>query len=151
MTKTDIFDADKRSQIMSRVRSKDSKIERLVRSELHKLGYRFRLHRKDLPGNPDIVLPKYRTVIFVHGCFWHQHSGCKRATIPKHNVDFWAPKLERNVKRDHTARQSLDNLGWKVVTMWQCEINTKTIKGKLLAIMDEVKEEAGYKTMNRTM
>jgi len=151
MTETDIFDTAKRSQIMSRVRSKDTKIERLIRSELHKLGYRFRLYKKDLPGNPDIVLPKYKTVIFVHGCFWHKHPGCKRATIPKHNVDFWTPKLERNVKRDQVVKQSLVNLGWKVVTIWQCEIKTKTIRDKLQTIMDEVKEEAQRKTMNRTI
>lgn len=89
---------------------------------LHRMGYRFRLHRKDLPGNPDIVLPKHRTTIFVHGCFWHQHPGCRKATIPRNNFAYWEAKLRRNVERDITAKQRLRELGWEVLTLWECEI-----------------------------
>lgn len=119
---TDVFTPKKRSEIMSRVRSKNTKPELFVRSLLYAMGYRFRLHRKDLPGNPDIVLPKYRTAIFVHGCFWHRHSGCPRATLPKRNAEFWRKKLEGNVERDKRAQQELRQLGWDVLVLWQCEV-----------------------------
>lgn len=108
---------------MSRVGSKNTKPELLVRSVLHRMGYRFRLHRKDLPGSPDIVLPKHRTAVFVNGCFWHQHPGCRRATVPKNNSDYWRRKLERNVERDWAARARLEEMGWKAVTLWECEIS----------------------------
>ena len=114
-----------RSERMSRVRSKNTKPELLVRSVLHRMGYRFRVHRKDLPGNPDIVLPKHRTVILVHGCFWHQHPGCKRAKIPEHNADYWEPKLRRNVERDTEAQRLLREQGWRVVVLWECETPRK--------------------------
>lgn len=107
---------------MSRVRAKDTKPERLVRSLLHSMGYRFRLHRKDLPGSPDIILPKYRAAIFIHGCFWHQHPGCRKATIPKKNAEYWEPKLRRNAERDVQAERILQELGWRVLTLWECEI-----------------------------
>lgn len=110
---------------MSRVRSKDTAPELLVRSILHRLGYRFRLHRKDLPGNPDIVLPKYHTVIFVHGCFWHQHPGCKKAVIPRDNSEYWSAKLARNVRRDTETRRKLDELGWETIVLWGCEIGKR--------------------------
>ena len=113
---------DKRSWNMSRIRSKDTKPELLVRSLLHRRGYRFRLHRKDLPGKPDIVLPKYKTVIFVHGCFWHRHKGCKRCTTPSTNKDYWLAKFERNVKKDRQNKAQLKKLGWNVVMIWECEI-----------------------------
>ncbi len=103
----DMFTPEKRSQIMSRVRSKNTKPELEVRSALHAMGYRFRLHRKDLPGKPDVVLPKYRTALFVHGCFWHQHPGCRKATLPKNNANFWREKLEGNVARDARIRRVL--------------------------------------------
>lgn len=119
---TDVFTPEKRSEIMSRVKSKDTKPELFVRSLLHTMGYRFRLHRKDLPGSPDIVLPKHRTAIFVHGCFWHQHPGCPRATLPQRNAEFWKKKLEGNVERDSRAQQRLKELGWNVLILWQCEI-----------------------------
>lgn len=117
-----MFTPEKRSEVMRRVRSKNTKPEVFVRSMLHRMGYRFRLHRKDLPGNPDIVLPKHRAVVFVHGCFWHQHPGCRKATIPQNNRDYWEKKLERNVERDRAARQTLSEQGWKVLTVWECEI-----------------------------
>jgi len=107
---------------MSSVRSKNTKPEIIVRKLLHAMGYRFRLHREDLPGSPDIVLPKYKTVIFVHGCFWHGHEGCPRAKLPKTNVDFWKEKIERNVARDRKDIKCLNALGWKPVVIWSCEV-----------------------------
>jgi DNA mismatch endonuclease (patch repair protein) len=124
---------------MSRIHSKDTSPEMKVRSVLHRLGYRYRLHRKDLPGKPDIVLPKYKTVVFVHGCFWHRHSRCKYAYTPKSKVDFWNKKFEENVARDNRIFQHLENLGWKVLIIWECEIKNierleSTIKDNLLKI-----------------
>jgi len=113
---------EKRSWNMSRIRSKNTKPEMVVRSLLHQMGYRFRLHRKDLPGTPDIVLPKYKTVIFVHGCFWHQHHDCSRATLPKTNTDYWLPKLKRNIERFQESKIQLVNTGWKVIVVWECEL-----------------------------
>jgi DNA mismatch endonuclease (patch repair protein) len=106
---------------MRSVRSRHTKPEILVRSALHRLGFRFRLHRKDLPGKPDIVLPKLKTAIFVNGCFWHRHSGCAKATSPKSNVDFWNAKFEANVARDLSNRIELESMGWRVVVVWQCQ------------------------------
>jgi len=113
----------KRSQVMRCVRGKDTLPEKLVRSILHRAGYRFRLHRKDLPGKPDIVLPKYQTVIFVNGCFWHQHTGCKKATVPFNNRQFWEKKLARTVERDAQNNRDLQIMGWCVITVWECELN----------------------------
>lgn len=118
----DHVSTEKRSEIMGLVRSRGSGQEKIVRSAIHRLGLRFRLHRKDLPGTPDIVLPKHRTALFVHGCFWHRHKGCKKATIPKSNTDFWCTKFERNVQRDKEDCRALKRLGWNVVTVWQCEV-----------------------------
>ncbi|MCW1432016.1 very short patch repair endonuclease [Novosphingobium sp. JCM 18896] len=113
-----------RSERMSRIRSRDTKPEVALRRELHRLGFRFRLHGKHLAGKPDIVLPKYRTVIFVHGCFWHRHQGCKVATTPKSNTEFWIEKFNRNVERDGRNLEQLRNEGWNVIVVWECEINT---------------------------
>lgn len=121
-TGSDVFTPAKRSEIMSRVRSKNTKPELFVRSLLHAMGYRFRLHRKDLPGSPDVVLPRYRTAVFVHGCFWHQHPGCRKATIPKNNSEFWEAKLKRNHERDLEAQCRLEELGWNVLVLWECEV-----------------------------
>jgi DNA mismatch endonuclease (patch repair protein) len=118
----DIWSKEKRSVVMSRIRSKNTKPELAVRSLLHSLGYRFRLHRKDLPGRPDIVLPKYHAVIFVHGCFWHLHAKCRDGTIPKTQHEKWKEKLERNVARDKEHQRKLRSLGWKVLVIWECEI-----------------------------
>lgn len=118
----DVFSPEKRSQVMSRIRSKDTKPEKIIRSILHKQGFRFRINRKDLPGKPDIVLPKYKTVIFVHGCFWHRHEGCKYAYTPKSNVDFWNKKFSSNLQRDKNIQNKLRKSGWKVLTIWECEI-----------------------------
>ena len=114
-----------RSQNMSRIRGKDTKPERIVRSALHSLGFRFRIHRKDLPGTPDIVLPKYRTAILVHGCFWHGHSDCKRATIPSTRPEFWKKKIGGNKIRDEKSLNKLRELGYNVVVVWGCEISSR--------------------------
>ena len=132
----DIVSPEKRSEMMSGIRSKDTKPERTVRSWLHRNGYRFRINRKDLPGTPDIVLPKYRTVIFVHGCFWHRHDDCKYATVPETNTSYWLPKLERNVVRDKEAALSLEKLGWKVQVIWECEVKKEQFKHLLQSCLD---------------
>jgi len=106
---------------MSRIRSRNTSPERIVRSVLHRLGYRFRLHRRDLPGHPDIVLPRYRTVVLVHGCFWHRHKGCRFAYMPKTRVRFWLTKFAENVERDRRVRQHLRKLGWHVMVVWECQ------------------------------
>ena len=118
---TDRLSRKHRSWNMSRIRGKDTAPERLVRSALHRAGYRFRLHSEPLPGRPDLVLPKYRTVVFVHGCFWHRHSGCRFAYTPKSRTAFWNAKLDANVKRDRRTARELRGLGWKVITVWECE------------------------------
>jgi DNA mismatch endonuclease (patch repair protein) len=118
----DIWDKKKRSEVMSRIRSKDTKPERILRSALHKQGYRFRIHRKDLPGKPDIVLAKYQTVIFVHGCFWHYHSSCREGRIPNTNSKFWKEKLSKTVERDKRHQKALRDLGWQVMVFWECEV-----------------------------
>ncbi len=118
----DVFNKEKRSEIMSRVRGKDTKPEKLVRSALFQAGLRFRLHCAALPGKPDIILPKYRTVVFVHGCFWHRHQGCRHATMPATNLGYWKRKFERNVARDAEEIRNLKQAGWRVFVVWECEI-----------------------------
>ena len=111
-----------RSRIMRGIRSKDTKPELAVRRCLNAMGFRFRLHRRDLPGRPDIVLPRHRVAIQVHGCFWHQHGGCKLANVPRTRRDYWLPKLARNVERDAASAVALVALGWRVCTVWECEV-----------------------------
>ena len=118
----DVFDKTKRSWIMARVKNKDTAPEITVRSIVHKLGFRFRKNRTDLPGRPDIVLPRHRKVIFVHGCFWHGHKNCKRAGRPASNKAFWRKKLDANIARDKKNAQTLRREGWKVMTIWQCQM-----------------------------
>lgn len=112
-----------RSRIMRAIKSKDTAPELTVRRYLHAAGYRFRLHRADLPGRPDIVLPKHKAVIFVHGCFWHQHSSknCRNGKLPQSNTAYWTPKLSRNLERDTAAAAALRKAGWRVLTVWECE------------------------------
>jgi len=112
---------ERRSWNMSRIRGRDTAPEKTVRSVLHRIGCRFRLHRRDLPGSPDIVLPKYRTVVFVHGCFWHRHPSCRFAYTPKTRVRFWSRKFAENVERDRRVRRRLRDLGWRVIVIWECE------------------------------
>lgn len=118
----DTISKERRSWNMSRIKSGHTKPEKTVRSLLYKMGCRFRLHYKKLPGRPDIVLPKYKTVIFVHGCFWHRHKGCKDATMPKSNICFWQKKLSGNVARDRKKQRELKKNGWKVIVVWECEV-----------------------------
>jgi DNA mismatch endonuclease, patch repair protein len=121
---------------MSRIQGKNTKPEITVRSVLHRLGYRFRLHVKNLPGKPDIVLPKYKTCIFVHGCFWHRHSNCKDATLPKTRTEFWREKLQGNVERDLNKQKMLKSMGWRVLTIWECELKSqKILEAKLSRIL----------------
>lgn len=117
----DMFTPDYRSALMARIGPKDSVAELVTRGLLHRLGYRFRLHRRDLPGRPDIVFPSRRKVIFLHGCFWHRHPGCRRASNPKSRQDYWLPKFERTVARDARSVVALNTLGWDVLTVWECE------------------------------
>lgn len=122
----DIVSEEQRSYNMSRIRSKNTKPELIVRSMLHQLGYRFTVNRpnnKKLPGKPDIVLPKYKTVIFVHGCFWHLHENCKYATIPKTRTEWWRNKLHKNVERDKLNQAELKQRGWNIVVVWECDLN----------------------------
>jgi len=119
---TDHLTEEKRSWNMSRIRAKNTKPEKIVRSTLHKMGFSFRIHAGKLPGKPDIVLMKYKTAIFIHGCFWHQHPGCKRATKPKSNKDYWICKLKRNIERFSEIQNKLKNMGWKVILIWECEV-----------------------------
>jgi len=117
---------------MARIGSKNTKPEIKVRSILHRMGFRFRLHNKKLPGTPDIILSKHKSVIFVHGCFWHRHQNCKRASIPKTNQEFWERKFRANEQRDAIAYKDLRNLGWNVVVVWECEImDTENLKQQL--------------------
>ena len=108
---------------MSRIRGRDTKPELAVRSLLHGMGYRFRLKNAELPGKPDIILSRYKTVIFVHGCFWHRHKGCRYAYNPKSKVEFWQHKFESNVRRDQQVAEQVRKLGWHLLTLWECEIN----------------------------
>ena len=129
---TDILTKEKRSWNMSRIKGKDTKPELTLRSLLHKSGLRFRLHEKKLPGRPDIVLPRYKTAIFVNGCFWHRHD-CKRGrSVPKTRTDFWVAKIDKNVERDQRVYSNLKNLGWKVLIIWECQIREgKALEGML--------------------
>ena len=111
-----------RSRIMARVKSKGTGPELEVRRKLHRAGYRFRLHRKDLPGTPDLLLPKHRVALFVNGCFWHWH-GCKRSRMPNSNVEYWTAKIERNVIRDRSTREELERMGWRHRIIWECQVD----------------------------
>ncbi|MDI6688652.1 MAG: DNA mismatch endonuclease Vsr [Desulfobacterales bacterium] len=132
---TDRITKEHRSWNMSRIRSKDTKTEKAVRSMLHNMGYRFRLHVKELAGKPDIVLPKYKTIIFIHGCYWHRHPGCKYAYTPKSRVTFWEKKFKENVRRDEKNQLDLKKLNWKVMVIWECELSDlEMLRKKLGAI-----------------
>ena len=126
---------------MSHVRGKDTKPEVMVRQFLFAQGFRYRLYRKDLPGKPDIVLPKYKTVIFINGCFWHGHSDCKYATIPEANHDFWIAKISGNIERDKSNHAKLYELGWKVIEIWQCKLKPKFREQTLNNLITELQND----------
>jgi DNA mismatch endonuclease (patch repair protein) len=118
----DIVPPEKRSRMMAGIKGKNTKPEVAVRKLVHGMGFRFRLHRKDLPGSPDLVFPRLKKAIFVHGCFWHRHSGCRFAYTPKSNAQFWVDKLTTNTHRDALALKALGALGWEVLVVWECEV-----------------------------
>lgn len=122
----DFLTPSERSERMSRIRGKNTQPELALRKALHRLGLRYRLHGAGLPGRPDLVLPRYETVVFVHGCFWHRHLGCSIATTPKSNTPFWLEKFEKNVARDARVTKQLEDQGWAVFVVWECELSTPT-------------------------
>lgn len=134
--KKNVLDPEARRRMMAGFRSKDTKPEMLVRRTLHRLGYRFRLHRRDLPGKPDIVLPRHRTAILVHGCFWHQHPGCRDARLPRTRQEYWTEKFRRNRERDQATAQALSSLGWKVAIVWECEARSSGLTAQLLSFLE---------------
>ena len=141
MCMADKFSKETRSRVMSRIRSKDTKPEIIVRSFLFSKGLRFRKNDKRYPGSPDIVLPKYKTVVFVHGCFWHLHEGCKYAVMPKSNVDYWKKKLYGNKERDERNKIELEQLGWKVITVWECHLKNNKLEKTLNELYAQITSE----------
>lgn len=135
----DTVTPERRSEIMSRIRSRGMKPEMRVRRVTHGMGYRYRLHGTDLPGTPDLVFRARRKVIFVHGCFWHQHAdpSCKLVRRPKSNRDYWLPKLERNVQRDAENERRIADLGWKVLVLWECEVSAEETAGRIQRFLEE--------------
>lgn len=131
----DKLDAQRRSENMRRIKSKNTKPEALLRSLLHRQGYRFRIHCKDLPGKPDIVFPGRRKVVFVHGCFWHQHQDCREGRVPSSRQDYWGPKLKRNRERDAAAIAELRERGWEVEIVWECEVDVQERFARLEAFL----------------
>ena len=136
----DVLTPSQRHRCMSSIRGKNTKPEILVRKGLHARGFRFRLHNKKLPGSPDIVLPKYGVAIMVNGCFWHGHKGCRYATEPKSNVEFWEAKIARNRHRDEVTAAHLEALGWTVITIWECELRTSSLlDDRLNTLAEEIR------------
>ena len=128
----DVFSKNKRSEVMSRIRSKDTSPELLVRRLVHGMGYRYRLHVAGLPGKPDLVFSRFKKIIEVRGCFWHQHNGCADSHMPKSRMDYWGPKLARNVQRDKQNEEELRSMGWEILTLWECEITDAKSTAKRL-------------------
>jgi len=124
---TDNLTRERRSWNMSRIKGRNTGPEMRLRSLLHRAGFRFRLHAKELPGRPDIILPKYSAVIFVHGCFWHRHAGCRNASMPSTRTEFWQAKFESNIGRDERSRTALQAAGWTVFTVWECELRSDAL------------------------
>jgi DNA mismatch endonuclease (patch repair protein) len=134
----DIMTPAARSQIMARIRSKDTKAEIAVRKAATALGYRYRLNRRDLPGTPDLVFPRLKKAVFVHGCFWHRHEGCKYSYNPKSRIEFWTKKFQNNVARDDRVKGELERLGWQVVVIWECQTSDfNSLKATLKACLDD--------------
>ena len=138
---TDIYSKNKRSGIMSKISGKETKYEILVRKFLFEKGFRYRKNDKRLPGRPDIVLSKYKTIIFIHGCFWHGHH-CKAGKLPETNKEFWGNKINSNIERDKKNQYKLEKLGWKIIIIWQCKLkNKKMMTKKLKEIEQKIKDE----------
>ena len=134
---SDPLNRKQRSELMARIGGRDTAPEMAVRRIAHRMGLRFRIHRKDLPGRPDLVFPKHRLALFVHGCFWHRHEGCRFAYMPKTRIEFWKKKFEGNVARDKRQESALHALGWKVLTIWECEVrNIEEVERKIGAFLD---------------
>ncbi|MGJ7605277.1 very short patch repair endonuclease [Variovorax sp. LT1R20] len=138
----DFLSKDERSIRMARIRGKDTRPELALRRELHKAGLRFRLHDKKLPGRPDLVFHRYRSIVFVNGCFWHRHENCKVASTPKTNIDFWLEKFEKNVARDKKNIASLEGQGWRVFLVWECELSPKNLLETTQKIAERIRENA---------
>src|SRR6187402_315983 len=134
----DVHDKKTRSYNMSQIKGKNTKPEMLVRKFLHKNGFRYRLHVKDLPGKPDIVLPKYKTVIFVHGCFWHGHEGCKYYVIPKTRTDWWLKKIDGNSNKDKMHSSDLHKKGWRTIEVWECDLKPSKLLNTLYNIINQL-------------
>jgi DNA mismatch endonuclease (patch repair protein) len=136
----DVHDAVTRSYNMSRIKGKNTKPELLLRKVLHAYGFRYRLHVQSLPGRPDIVMPAYRTAIFIHGCFWHGHQGCRYFVTPKTRTEWWTDKINRNIANDKNASDRLKNLGWKIVTIWECELKPDKIQKTLATLFGSLQK-----------
>jgi DNA mismatch endonuclease (patch repair protein) len=134
----DVHTKEQRSKNMAAIKGKNTKPEMLVRRFLHAKGYRYKLHDKTLPGRPDIVLPKYKTVIFVHGCFWHGHKGCRYFVVPKTRTDWWLAKINGNVANDKRQITALRKLGWKVITLWECSLKSKALAKTLQNLLGKI-------------
>lgn len=133
----DKLSKERRSQIMSRIRGKDTSPEMKVRSLVHRLGYRYRLHYEKLPGKPDLAFPIRKKVIFIHGCFWHGHEGCSKGRLPKSNLEYWEPKIARNKERDRENMKSISSDGWRILTVWQCELkNTESSEKRIVIFLE---------------
>lgn len=133
----DTLSPEERSERMSRVRGKDTKPELTLRRLVHAMGHRYRLHSRKLPGQPDLVFPARKKVIFVHGCFWHRHKGCPNCRLPKSKLDFWVPKLEGNRQRDRKNQVMLRKLGWKILIVWECQVkDLKTLSGRVRKFLE---------------
>lgn len=132
----DVHTKETRSYNMAQIKSKNTKPEMLVRKFLFSKGFRYRLHDKKLPGKPDIILSKYKTVIFVHGCFWHGHEGCKYFVIPKTRTEWWLAKINRNIANDLKTQQALQNAGWKIINIWECELKSTKIEASLQNLIE---------------
>lgn len=135
---TDCFTKEQRSDVMRRVKSKDTDPEFRVRKYLHKLGFRYRLHQKKLPGSPDIVLSKYKTIININGCFWHGHNNCKRAVLPASNHEYWEKKIQKNMDRDKENKKRLAELGWNVVDIFECELVRDQVENTFIKLISNL-------------
>jgi len=142
---TDTLSPEQRSQLMAKIHGKDTAIEKKVRSHLHKKGYRFRKHVTTLPGSPDIVLPKYKAAIFIHGCFWHGHYGCRKSRLPTARYSFWEEKRRANLERDARKISELTNFGWRVAVVWQCVLEKpKTLSSTINTLEDWIISESNH-------